>query len=245
MRQGSGRVWPDPWPNEPMEWLRATGAALADLALGRCCAGCDRPGTHLCHDCADQLRPAVRLHTMLRLDDVAPGLTVPVLTPLDYAGVCRKALYRFKDHRDLSVTRLLVSALSAALDAAESCSEVAAHLVVPIPSRRSAIRRRGFNPIEHVVTRSIAGRGIVIERLLRDSRTSPADKALGGADRHAAVAGAFDVCGPITRWPVIVVDDVVTTGATLREAAATLMHAGVQVVAAAAIAGTPSVGVRR
>lgn len=233
------------WPTVPVAWLRATGTALADLVLGRCCAGCESPGTHLCEECARALCPAVRVRTPLRLDDVAPGLSIPVFTPLDYSGICRHVLYRFKDHGDMSVAPALAGALRAALTSSGPLCSTTPRWAIPIPSRAAAHRTRGFTPIERILRQAVHGTEIGITHLLTDTRTARADKRLGGADRHAVVAGAFDVRPTTVLGPSVVVDDVVTTGATMREAVATLLHAGVHVVAGIAIAGTPSVGVGR
>lgn len=233
-----------------MDWLRETAIAVADLALGRCCAGCDQPGGHLCAECATPLHPRVRVHTRLQLDEVAPGVGIPVLAPLEYSGTCRRILYRFKDHGDLSLTSVLARALSAALVAAHSTADTPPLVAIPIPTRRSAARHRGFSPVDRLLRTAIHDPSLSthpvlsIHDVLVDSRTRSADKALGASDRHAAVAGAFGIRGRVPRGPAVLVDDVVTTGATLREAAITLMHAGVHLVAAVAVAGTPSGRVR-
>lgn len=223
-----------------MGWLTSLGAATADLALGRCCAGCDRPGIHLCRDCRHELEPRVRLHTRLRLDEIAPGVGLSILIPLHYSGVRRHVLYRFKDHGDLSVAPILGRALRAGLEEIPTYVDVVPRVAVPIPSRRAAQARRGFSPALYLLQRAAprARHRLRIEPLLSDVRSGRGDKGLGGADRRASVAGAFRVHGRDRGEPVVLVDDVVTTGATMREAAVTLMHAGVQVVAGVAVAGT-------
>ena len=234
-----------------MDWLRTTTRAVADLALGRCCAGCDRPGGHLCQTCSERMQPRVRLHTRLRLDDVSLGLSIPVLTSLEYSGVCRQILYRYKDHGDLSVTSVLASAVAVTLQAVGTVTGTSPAVAIPVPTRRSAARHRGFLPVERILRAAITGSSPTIHRVLVDTRRQRADKGLGAADRQAVVAGAFRISGQVPHVPAVLVDDVVTTGATLRESAITLMHAGVHLVAAVAVAGTPSggwsesVGVRR
>lgn len=229
-----------PWPTEHMEWLAALGRATADLTLGRCCAGCDRPGIHLCAECAHQLRPVVRMHSRLHLDEVAPGVGIPILVPWDYSGVRRQVVYRFKDHGDFSVTHHLVDALATVLREVLGVIEPAPSVAIPIPGRRAATRARGFNPVLHLLTSATTRvhHPLRIESHLVDSRIGRGNKRLGSVDRRAAVAGAFSVRGRIPRSPIVLVDDVVTTGSTLREAAVTLMHSGVEVVAAVAVAGT-------
>lgn len=223
-----------------MGWLTSLGTAAADLTLGRCCAGCDRPGVHLCPECRDELEPHVRFHTRVHLDEVAPGVGLPVFASLQYTGVRRHVLYRFKDHGDFSMTPFLVSALRAVLDEVTTHIDVSPRVAVPIPSRRAAHARRGFSPTVHLLQRALPRTRprLRIASLLVDERTGRGDKGLGGADRRASVAGAFRVRGHGSGDPVILVDDIVTTGATMREAALTLMHAGVHVVAGAAVAGT-------
>lgn len=223
-----------------MGWLTSLGTATADLALGRCCAGCDRPGVRLCPECLCELEPHVRFHTRLRLDEIAPGVGLSIFVPLHYSGVRRHVLYRFKDHGDFSVAPFLATALSTVLDETATRIGVVPRVAVPIPSRRAASARRGFSPALSLLQRAAPRTTprLRIATLLVDERRGRGDKALGGADRRASVAGAFRVRGRIVESPVILVDDVVTTGATMREAAMTLMHAGVQVVAGVAVAGT-------
>lgn len=228
------------WPTVVMTWWASLGSATADLALGRCCAGCDRPGMFLCPECRHELVPRVRFHTRLHLDEIAPGVGLSIFVPLDYSGVRRHVLYRFKDHGDFSVAPTLIRALSAVLTETLGVLDVTPAAAVPIPMRRAAARRRGFSPVLHLLEGALprTNPSLRIESLLADDRTGRGDKGLGSADRRAAVAGAFRVRGRNPGVPVLLVDDVVTTGSTMREAAITLMHSGVQVVAGVAVAGT-------
>lgn len=224
--------------------MRALTTSVFDLTLGRCCAGCDRPGSVLCASCAEALRPSVRLRRDIDLTDVVEDLRIPVVCALDYRGVVRRILYRYKDHgiRQLAVAvapALTASIECAALHAGTSSSTV---VLVPMPTRRVSMRRRGFDATALVVRRSsvhamVAG----VEPILRDTRSGGSAKTAGAMERERGAIDAFRITTRrrSSHAPVILVDDIVTTGATIREAASTLVLAGVHVVAVATIAGTP------
>lgn len=224
--------------------MRALTTSLFDLTLGRCCAGCDRPGSMLCASCAEALRPSVRLRRDVDLNDVVEDLRIPVVCALDYRGVVRRILYRYKDHgiRQLAVAvapALIASITYAAVRAGVSSSTV---VLVPMPTRRSSIRRRGFDATALVVRRAAANVEVAgVEPILRDIRSGASAKKAGAREREHGAIDAFHIAARThsPHAPAILVDDIVTTGATIREAASTLVLAGVHVVAVATIAGTP------
>jgi ComF family protein len=119
--------------------------------------------------------------------------------------------------------------------------------VVPIPLHPRRLRARGFNPAG-LLASEIARRNdvrTVFDWLVR-LRDTPPQAGLGRRARHANVEGAF-ACRPLrgaTPERIWLVDDVVTTGATLRAAARALCDAGVREVFALCAARTPSRGPR-
>ena len=118
------------------------------------------------------------------------------------------------------------------------CPEVA---IVPIPASSAARRRRGEDAWERVVRQAIeqcdTDAGLRLVRGLRLTR-QPRDQAgLTAAERRANLTGAL-ACVEPPGGRVIIVDDIITTGATLAEAARALSEAGVSAVRAAAIAAT-------
>jgi predicted amidophosphoribosyltransferase len=173
------------------------------------------------------------------------GLRIPLVCALEYRGAIRSILYQYKDHR----IRQLAGEIAPALAAAVNCAADHAHLttksvvLVPMPTRKSNIRRRGFDATAHLtsqVQRIIPTRGTA--QLLIDKRTSRGAKHQGVFERETAIRDAFSLrntCRSSTGLPVILVDDIVTTGSTVREAALTLILAGVQVAGIATAAGTP------
>ncbi len=227
-----------------LQGMRDFTTSLIDLVLGRSCAGCDEPGLLICQDCKQALQPRIRLRRDLDVSDLMEGLRIPVICALDYRGTTRQVLYRYKDHRIRQLAIFLRPAL------AESITFAAHHvgielrqaLLTPLPTRRSSIRRRGFDSTAHLVQSAAPLTGTAgMRHLLADVRKHGAAKHVGAFEREQRAIDAFRVRkeGSLPTQPVILVDDIVTTGATVKEAAETLLVAGVQVVAVATVAGTP------
>lgn len=113
--------------------------------------------------------------------------------------------------------------------------------VVPIPLHPRRLRARGFNPALYVARAAFARWGTPIDpRSLVRVRDTPSQTGLDRGQRRRNVADAF-ACRPARRWPpacVWLVDDVVTTGATLDAAAASLRRHGVSRVVGVGLART-------
>jgi len=217
-------------------------SAIADVVLGRCCAGCDLPGIALCPVCEGELAPRPRLRRSLDMDEISAGLHLPVACSIDYRGEVRQILYRYKDHRIPQLARALGPCL------ASSIGFVAGHAGVParevalavMPTRASTAKRRGFDSLAAITRVAISHHPVAaVCRPLADIRAAGQTKTLGVWERQHQAAGAFQLRGPLPSGPIMIVDDIVTTGATAREAAATLMLAGAHVIGVAVVAGTP------
>jgi predicted amidophosphoribosyltransferase len=211
--------------------------ALADalaLVLPVRCAGCDEPDVSLCETCGDALRPGV----------VRTRLDVPVCSGLPFEDVTARVVRALKEEGRTGLARALAPALRAAVDAALgsaggsrslSAGEVSGRdvLLVPVPTSRAAYRRRGYRVVELVARRA----GLRCTPLLSVARATADQRGLGREARGRNVAGSLrarDAAG----LRVIVLDDVVTTGATLAEAVRALRAGGAHVVGAATIAAT-------
>lgn len=116
--------------------------------------------------------------------------------------------------------------------------------VVPVPLHPSRVRKRGFDPVyalARVAARAL-GAPLAAHALVR-TRATPSQTGLDRAARRRNVAGAFAV--PARERPrvrgaeLVLVDDVVTTGATLGEAAAALRAAGAARIVGLCVARTP------
>jgi predicted amidophosphoribosyltransferase len=118
-------------------------------------------------------------------------------------------------------------------------------LVAAVPSSRWATRRRGHDPVPRLGRMAVehlqeTGASIKWADVLRQQRRVADQAGLGEAARAANLAGALKVAPNHTvhGQPIIVIDDVITTGATLHEATRALQAAGAQVIACATIAAT-------
>lgn len=212
---------------------------LVDLLLPGSCVGCAAPGASLCRRCAPAVaRP--RRH--------APRPPPPDLPPVwaagDYAGGLRAAVLAYKERGRRDLVRPLGIGLGRAARRAAGGSN--AVWLVPVPARRPVARARGGDHVRRLarVAAGHLGQLGVAARVCAPLRVvgRPRDSAgLGAAERVANLSGAFTVHG---RWPppgraaVLLLDDVVTTGATLAEAARTLDRAGLPVTGAAVVAAT-------
>jgi predicted amidophosphoribosyltransferase len=222
--------------------------AMADLLLGGRCVGCDRPGRVLCRPCAARL-PATARPTWP--SPAPPGLVTPWATG-PYDGVLRAMVVAHKEHRVLALrsplARLLACSVAAALAEARPAGTV---VLVPVPSRPASVRARGDDPTYALTARAArllgaAGHDVRVQRLLR-TRPGVVDQAGLGAEARAAnlagslccpSAGLHRLAARSPRAATVVCDDVLTTGATAREAQRALEAVGLQVTAVAAVAAT-------
>jgi predicted amidophosphoribosyltransferase len=212
------------------------------------CAGCGRPDTDLCRSCLAVLTaPAL---PVARLVGAEPGAWEPLQLPLyavaEFGGSARSALVAWKDRGRADLTPVVAAAVAHALSAVTAATgprpgSPGPVLVLAVPSSRSAVRRRGSDLVPAAAARAVRRRGradMVAGRLLRHSGRSRDQSGLGVTQRSENVAGRIRCGSAVLGRPVILVDDVVTTGATLAEAARSVRAAGGVVLGAATVAAT-------
>ena len=209
-------------------------AALLDLLLPGSCGGCAAPGPGWCSGCAARLGP-------LRWPMLPGG--PPVVAAGRYRGPLRTAVLAYKERgrRDLAgpLAALLAPALAQAAGSAQAW-------LVPAPSRPAAARARGGDHVLRLCRRlARADAGLRVAPALRLGRRARDSVGLDAAARVANLAGQLRVDAtalPPAQATVILVDDVVTTGATLRACRAALVNANRNVTAAVVLADatTPS-----
>lgn len=221
--------------------------AVLDLVLGSTCAGCGRPGRLLCPSCRRLLPRGGHLAWPT---PCPPGLCPPWAAG-EYDGLLKALVNAHKERAQFALVRPLGDVL------AHVVADLVAHqspqregwLLVPVPSRGSVVRRRGHDPMLRISRRAAAvlrrwGLPAQVGRLLVVAAATADQAGLHAEARTANLAGALRCRPGAARSAraggrgVVVVDDVLTTGSTSREAQRALEQGGVPVRAIATIAAT-------
>ena len=189
------------------------------------CAGCGAPDRGVCDECLVALAPDPSVR--------AVG-SVRVWAGLRYELVGRRVILALKEEGRTDVARALARPLGAALDRALDDAPRSAEFA-PVPTSRAAYRRRGYDPVRLLLRRA----GYEGARVLAPARASRDQKLLGVTDRAENRAGAFVATRRLDGRTFVIVDDVLTTGATIADAARAIEAAGGVVAGAATLAYTP------
>lgn len=235
--------------------LRPIREAIATL-FPVMCGGCGVVDTRLCLDCVDALGCAVapeivevfaeQEHVAVaraQADRADPPLRV--ITAMPYEPVLRTVIdsYKERGRADLAkeLSSLLVVSLRRAVLLANSTGPgaVRAHpqepiLLIPVPSRKRARARRGYDHIQLLLERAVPGARPVAA--LRHVRHVADQSTLNRDERSRNLHGAFLASDAVRGSRCVVVDDLVTTGATLAEATRALRAVHANVICAVAIA---------
>ena len=232
------RWWGVPGPADSLR------DAARDLLLGSACVGCAAPGRVLCPVCETTLP---RRGSAAWPSPTPPGLALPFAAGA-YDGLLKALVNAHKEHAvhalAVPLGRVLADVVRDLVAAAGPGTGPV--LLVPVPSRRAVVRRRGHDPLLRVSRRAAVrlrrtGTDARVRRLLVPAGRVRDQALLDAAARATNLAGslsgrtprAADRCGL-----VVVVDDVVTTGSTAREAQRALEEAGLTVAGIAAVAAT-------
>ena len=213
------------------------------------CGGCGLDDVAWCTSCAHRL--AGRLwrceDRAARLDHLDGAGPLPVWTLADCTGHVRRAVIAWKDRGRLDLTRPFAAALADAAGGLRPDVGPGPLLVVPSPSTASARRRRGGNLVDALA----AGVADGLERAGVPAGPAPVlvraqgrdQVGLGARARTRNVAGHVRVptrhVAGLADSRVLVVDDVLTTGATVAACRSALERAGARVVGAVTLASTP------
>jgi predicted amidophosphoribosyltransferase len=208
--------------------------AALDLYLGGRCHGCGAPGRSPCPSCRARLRP--HPHAEAR-----PGLDVAVVAALSY-DEAMPFVIAYKDRGAWQLTSVLGTALAGAVTELVQASGVgsaaARRLVLaPVPTSPAAVRRRGFDHTATLAGWAARRLGVRWSPVLRRVADAGDQVGRGAGERRASQTETMRARPGES--VLVVVDDVVTTGATALEAVRAARAGGHPVIGVAAVAGTP------
>jgi ComF family protein len=223
----------------PITIVREIAGGLESFFFPSLCRACGAEldgggGRLLCPACRaamqEPLPPDWRASCRLATDAVSSYARLP------YDGPAGEAVRLLKFGGKRRMAPLLASCVAPL--AGEVCAAHRLDTLVPVPLHPRRRRERGFNQAEEIGRLVAAAAGLAFRRrgLARKKYTRP-QVELSGEARRANVRGAFGAREAFTGRSVLLVDDVITTGATVSECARVLREAGAAAVVALAAAG--------
>ncbi|HET6381282.1 MAG TPA: ComF family protein [candidate division Zixibacteria bacterium] len=202
--------------------------SLLDVLAPPACAACNRYGSTLCEACRRTFRPAGAPADRFVAAD--PGVVAGdaldlAVAAFVYEGSLRRSLARLKYGGAARVAAILAAAAAPAL--AQVVSILGGGVLVPVPVHADRLRIRGYNQAELLARALGGGLGLPIGHVLIRRRPTTQQHRLDRAGRLRNLQDAFALA-PGVRAPsrAILVDDILTTSATLEACASVLVEAG-------------------
>jgi ComF family protein len=212
--------------------------SVLDLLMPPACLGCRARGSLLCVRCVDSMQPPFQPAD--RFVSTDPGIVIGVHLMLGvgafaYDGAVRRALAQLKYEGAGRVAALLTRASLPAFRGLLAVSGPA--VLSPVPVHVERMRTRGYNQASLIARELARASGLPVRDLLVRARSTTRQHRLDRAGRLRNLRGAIAM-GPGSPSPqaVIVIDDIITTSATLEACAAALVEGGARAVYGYAVA---------
>jgi ComF family protein len=210
--------------------------AAADLFLGAVCPGCGRPSRSLCAACLALIAPRPAIIRTRPVRVAASG---------EHDGVLRESIVAWKEEGRDGLLRPLAHLLAASVVEVVGGSSQPI-VLVPVPTTWRSRLARGADVVDQLARAAShllrdTGIDVTVHQPLRVARRTADQSGLGARARARNLAGAFALrsTAGLPRRDIVVVDDIVTTGATLHEATRALRLGGHAPMAAATVAHRP------
>ena len=212
-------------------WATAVAEFAVDVVYPKRCATCRLRGAWVCDDCLASSPPfsppwcprcGASVPDRTCSCAALPASVARLRSWGPYDGWLGDAIRRFKYDGEWARKQHLGASL-ARLVATEVPQQA---LLVPVPIHRARLRERGYNQAALLATTASAQTGLPCADALTRTRDTPHQVGLGQTGRLANVRDAFAVGSDVSGQLVVLVDDVVTTGATLGACADALLAAG-------------------
>ncbi len=233
--------------------MSALWEASIDLFLGGRCVGCGSGGTAACPACL----ATVGTETFVAWPSPTPPGLAPPYAVTEYAGLVRAMVLAHKERALLALARPLGQLLALSVAAAvqgQARGYPIDLVLVPVPSRRASVRARGHDPMLRIArqaTRALrnAGWAARCAPVLRPGSGLADQSGLDAEERAQNMSGSMRLNAGATHrllgtasggshLVTVVCDDVLTTGATAREAQRALAAGGIEISGIATIAAT-------
>jgi len=197
--------------------------ALQEIIFPSRCLGCGQLGLEICSSCRKSWHP----HIYRQWSQHLP--TYPIYSAVTYSPTAGKVLLAAKENNLAIADQLIYQALSHSL--IFSLRENGGDFLISIPSRKSVARKRGRQFIATLASQLSAETGLPAYENLEHTRRVRDQSSLDAKSRFDNLDGSMKSLNFLS-GRAIVIDDLVTTGATLQEAVRALRNRGIEVAAA-------------
>lgn len=207
--------------------------SLADVLFPSRCIGCSRLGISICSDCRAKWHPHIYSREIQMLQK-----NYPVLSAIAYSPIASRVLLSAKENQIAAADLLIMQGIKHALQL--FINRYGAGTLVSVPSRKSATRKRGRDFLREITLNVAEELNLATASPLSHRRKVKDQSQLNTEKRTQNVSGAFSVSTQFAALTaqgnnaprIIVIDDLITTGATLTEAIRALQAAGFNVLGA-------------